>query len=216
MNLHEDISRIKQVMGLLTEEESSASKFQKFADKVLNTDFDIKRTVWQRIPEPPETASKEERIDYIMGDGLKSTGKVINRKSKPFAIEVYVRPTSLAKLEKDGTMVPGKLKTNPNFSKESKNTLEYRVIFKGLDLDLDEYVANIYHHDRMRLGDEIRKILIESGLPSRPIHITETSYDSVTDVISNTSELNMNNTYIVSSEGMSVGNKDIIDHLEVI
>ena len=68
--LNEDISRIKQVMGLLTEEESSASKFEKFANKVLNTDFDTKRIVFQEIPEPPETASREERIDYIMNNRI--------------------------------------------------------------------------------------------------------------------------------------------------
>jgi hypothetical protein len=204
--INEDISRIKQVMGLLTEEESSASKFEKFANKVLNTDFDTKRIVFQEIPEPPETASREERIDYIMNNGYESTGKVIDRKSKPFAVEVYVRPTA----------VFNKLEINPNLSKESKNTLEYRIIFKELDLGLDEYVAKISTIQKAKLADEVRKILNESGLSNKPIRVVETSLDSVTNVISNTSELNMNNTYIVSSEGMSVGNKDIINYLDVI
>ena len=141
-----------------------------------------------------------------MNNGYESTGKVIDRKSKPFAVEVYVRPTAAF----------GKLEMNPNLSKETKNTLEYRVIFKELDLGLDEYVAKISTIQKTKLADEVRKILNESGLSDKPIRVVETSLDSVTNVISNTSELNMNNTYIVSSEGMSVGNKDIINYLDVI
>lgn len=172
-------------------------RFKKFADELLNSEFDIDFHIHQE-EEYPEYVSQEDK--NIFGDHMLSpTDKILHRKLKPSLIQIYVR---------SGFFTP---KVKKSELKRKGFTIEGLVIFENIDFG-DSGITSIVENV-MDISHKIKSMAQKYGFK---LIIRIKSTDDDVDEVMSTKGAWYDTTFTITKSGRKYGNKDIVNYIDDI
>ena len=156
-------------------------------DKFIEELFETKFEVYFQVHKIVELDDKR------MGEfGDEPLGKHLKRELSPKAADLYIRPSFKGEVDKKNPLI------------------ELQVIFSTIDLGLDDYSVHIWN--LVEISGRIRSIAEKYGF-SLVVRIVSTDKDFL-DVLSSASKSQLQNSYVVTENGIKFGNEEILKYLK--